>query len=139
MEGAGRRSGAAPSRAPTASSARRWCASCCAAAIDVTALVGADLGSENLEGLPVKLRELDLLDRGSVRRALAGSDAVVHTAACYAFWLPDPRDFYRVNVEGTRNVLEAARELGCRKIVLHQQHGDALARLPRRADRGRGR
>jgi len=84
---------------------------------DVTALVGADLGSENLEGLPVKLRELDLLDRGSVRRALAGSDAIVHTAACYAFWLPDPRDFYRVNVEGTRHVLEAARELGCRKVV----------------------
>jgi len=84
---------------------------------DVTALVGADLGSENLEGLPVKVRELDLLDRGNVKRALAGSDAVVHTAACYAFWLPDPRDFYRVNVEGTRFVLEAARELGCRKIV----------------------
>ena len=85
--------------------------------IDVTALVGADLGAENLEGLPVKLRELDLLDRGSVKRALAGSEAVIHAAACYAFWRRDPRDFYRVNVEGTRFVLEAARELGCRKIV----------------------
>ena len=84
---------------------------------EVTALVGADLGTENLAGLPVKLRELDLLDPASVRRALAGSDAVVHSAACYAFWLPDPRHFYRVNVEGTRNVLAAARELGCRKIV----------------------
>ena len=52
-----------------------------------------------------------------MRRGLAGNDAVVHSAACYAFWLPDPRDFYRVNVEGTRNVLAAARELGCRKIV----------------------
>ena len=84
---------------------------------EVTALVGADLGAENLAGLPVKLRELDLLDPASVRRGLAGSDAVVHSAACYAFWLPDPRDFYRVNVEGTRNVLSAARELGCRRIV----------------------
>jgi dihydroflavonol-4-reductase len=84
---------------------------------EVTALVGADLGAENLAGLPVKLRELDLLDPASVRRGLAGSDAVVHSAACYAFWLPDPRDFYRVNVEGTRNVLAAARELGCRKLV----------------------
>ena len=84
---------------------------------EVTALVGADLGTENLAGLPVKVRELDLLDPASVRRALAGSHAVVHSAACYAFWLPDPRDFYRVNVEGTRNVLTAARELGCRKIV----------------------
>jgi dihydroflavonol-4-reductase len=84
---------------------------------DVIALIGADLGAENLEGLPVKIRELDLLDRTSVKRALAGSDAVVHSAACYAFWLRDPRDFYRVNVEGTRYVLEAAREHGCRKIV----------------------
>jgi dihydroflavonol-4-reductase len=85
--------------------------------VEVTALVGADLGTENLAGLPVKLRELDLLDPAGVRRALAGSDTVVHTAACYAFWLPDAQAFYRVNVEGTRNVLAAARELGCRKIV----------------------
>jgi dihydroflavonol-4-reductase len=84
---------------------------------EVTALVGADLGAENLAGLPVKVRELDLLDPASVRRGLAGNDAVVHSAACYAFWLPDPRHFYRVNVEGTRNVLAAARELGCRRIV----------------------
>jgi dihydroflavonol-4-reductase len=84
---------------------------------EVTALVGADLGMENLEGLPVKLREFDLRDPAGVRRALAGSDAIVHAAACYAFWLPDSRDFYRINVEGTRNVLAAARELGCRKVV----------------------
>jgi dihydroflavonol-4-reductase len=84
---------------------------------DVTALVGADLGAENLAGLPIKIRELDLLDRGSVKRALAGADAVIHSAACYAFWKRDPRDFYRVNVDGTRNVLAAARELGCRKVV----------------------
>ena len=85
--------------------------------LDATALVGADLGTENLAGLPVKTREIDLLDPASVRRGLAGSDAVVHSAACYAFWLPDPRQIYRVNVEGTRNVLTAARELGCRKVV----------------------
>lgn len=84
---------------------------------EVTALVGADLGMENLAGLPVKVRELDLLDPASVRAGLAEAEAVVHTAACYAFWLPDPRDIYRVNVEGTRNVLAAARELGCRKLV----------------------
>jgi len=84
---------------------------------EVTALVGADLGCENLAGLPVKTRDLDLLDGDGVRRALAGCDAVVHAAACYAFWLPDARDFYRVNVEGTRNVLAAARELGCERVV----------------------
>jgi dihydroflavonol-4-reductase len=84
---------------------------------EVNALVGADLDTQNLEGLPAKQRELDLLDPTSVQRALAGSDAVVHAAACYAFWLPDPRDFYRVNVDGTRHVLAAARALGVRKVV----------------------
>jgi dihydroflavonol-4-reductase len=81
------------------------------------ALVGADVGDANLRDVPVKTRELDLLDAASVRAGLAGCDAVIHTAACYAFWLPDPRDFYRVNVDGTRHVLEAARALGLRKLV----------------------
>ncbi len=84
---------------------------------EVVALVGADLGLENLEGLPVKIREVDLLDADSVRRALRGVRRVVHTAACYAFWLPDPGHAYRVNVHGTRNVLEAARDLGVEKVV----------------------
>jgi dihydroflavonol-4-reductase len=83
----------------------------------VTALVGADMGLENLAGLDVDMRAFDLLDAAGVRRALAGCDAVVHAAACYAFWLPDSRDFYRINVEGTRHVLTAARELGVRKLV----------------------
>lgn len=84
---------------------------------EVAALVGADVGRENLEGVSVKARELDLCDRVSVRAGLAGCEAVIHTAACYAFWLPDPRDFQRINVEGTRAVLDAARELGLRKMV----------------------
>jgi len=84
---------------------------------DVTALVGADLDLENLRGLPVKLRDLDVLDPESVRAALDGAEWVVHSAACYAFWAPDPRAIYRINVEGTRNVLRAARELGVGKLV----------------------
>ena len=78
---------------------------------EAVALVGADLGCENLAGLPVERRDLDLLDPASVRKALEGCDAVVHTAACYAFWMQDPLHLYRVNVEGTRHVLEAARAL----------------------------
>lgn len=81
------------------------------------ALVGADLDDGNLGGLAVERRPLDLLDPASVRAGLAGCDAVVHTAACYAFWLPDVRAIYRVNVDGTRHLLEAARELGLRRVV----------------------
>ena len=84
---------------------------------EVTALVGADIDSHLLKGLPIKLCELDLRDRASVRSALAGAETVIHSAACYAFWKPDPNEIYRVNVDGTRHVLDAARDLGVRKVV----------------------
>ena len=84
---------------------------------EVTALVGADVDNHLLAGMPVKVRDLDLRDRASVRSALAGAEAVIHSAACYAFWKPDPREIYRVNVDGTRHVLDAARDLGVRKVV----------------------
>lgn len=84
---------------------------------DVTALVGADLDQENLEGLDVERRCLDLLDRDGVRAALAGGELLVHNAACYSFWQPDPDHIYRVNVHGTQHVLDAASDLGYRKIV----------------------
>lgn len=84
---------------------------------DVVALVGADLGCENLAALPVQPHPFDLLDAAGVHKALDGCEAVIHTAACYAFWTPDPRHLYRVNVEGTRNVLAAARAVGVRRVV----------------------
>lgn len=92
---------------------------------EVTAAVGRDLGRENLEDLPVEVRELDLLDPGSVRKALDGGTHLVHTAACYAFWLPDPTWAYRVNLEGTRHVLDAARDLGYERVV-HTSSGATL-------------
>jgi dihydroflavonol-4-reductase len=38
-------------------------------------------------------------------------------AALYRFWSKDPDSFYRVNVGGTRNVMEAARRSGCERVV----------------------
>jgi dihydroflavonol-4-reductase len=84
---------------------------------EVIALVGADQDAASLDGLPVKIRDFELHDRESVRRGLAGAETVIHAAATYAFWAPDARDFYRVNVEGTRYVLDAAREHGVTKLV----------------------
>jgi dihydroflavonol-4-reductase len=83
----------------------------------VTALVGADLDTSNLDGVDAEVRPLELLDEGGVRAALEGGEYLVHNAACYSFWEPDPMRIYRVNVNGTQNVLSAARERGYRKIV----------------------
>ena len=84
---------------------------------DVTALVGADLDNHNLDGLDVEIRPFDLLDRDGVRAALEGGELLVHNAACYSFWQPDPNTIYRVNVDGTQHVLDAAAEHGYRKVV----------------------
>ncbi|MBI3665886.1 MAG: NAD-dependent epimerase/dehydratase family protein [Acidobacteria bacterium] len=42
---------------------------------------------------------------------------VYHLAADYRLWAPDPSELYRSNVDGTRNLLEAARGAGVRRVV----------------------
>ncbi len=71
----------------------------------------------NLWGLDVEVRPADVRDPEAVRRALGGSRFVFHTAALYGFWAKDPSAFYSVNVQGTRNVLEAASAEGVDRIV----------------------
>jgi dihydroflavonol-4-reductase len=59
----------------------------------------------------------DLRDADSVARAAAGCGAVFHVAADYRLWARDPRELYRSNVDGTRNMLRAAREAGVERVV----------------------
>lgn len=59
----------------------------------------------------------DILDRDSLRRGLAGCTEVFHLAAYAKNWAKDPLLFFRVNVEGARNVFEVAVEAGVRRIV----------------------
>jgi dihydroflavonol-4-reductase len=67
----------------------------------------------NIEKLDVEVVEADVRDAGAVRRALAETTVVFHTAALYRFWASRSQLFYDVNVGGTRNVLGAAVALGC--------------------------
>ncbi|MBI1785978.1 MAG: NAD-dependent epimerase/dehydratase family protein [Acidobacteria bacterium] len=71
-----------------------------------------------------RLRELevepavgDLRDRRSLDRAVAGCGLVFHVAADYRLWAAHPEELYASNVEGTRNVLEAARDAGVERVV----------------------
>lgn len=59
----------------------------------------------------------DILDPESIQRAMAGCQGVLHCAAAYTFWSKDPAAVYRVNVEGTVNLLTAARQAGVDKVV----------------------
>ncbi len=69
----------------------------------------ADLKLEHVTG--------DLRDAESLQRAAAGCEVVYHVAADYRLWARDPGELYRSNVDGTRNLLEAARRGGARRVV----------------------
>ena len=84
---------------------------------EVRLLVRASSPRTNLEGLPVETMEGDLRDGDAVRRAVRGCRRVFHVAADYRFWARDPRDLYRSNVDGTRNVMEASLAEGVQRVV----------------------
>lgn len=71
----------------------------------------------NLEGIAGETHVGDLAAPESLRPALADCDAVVHVAADYRLWIPDPKAMYQVNVEGTRELLRMAREMGVKRAV----------------------
>jgi len=71
----------------------------------------------NLEPLPGERVCGDLGDAPSLRKAMSGCEAVFHVAADYRLWAPDARALYRTNVDGTRAILETARQVGVRRVV----------------------
>jgi dihydroflavonol-4-reductase len=72
---------------------------------------------KNLEGIRGETVVGDLLEPESMRSAIAGCDAVVHVAADYRLWIPDPHAMYRANVDSTRELLRLAREAGVKRFV----------------------
>jgi len=71
----------------------------------------------NLEGIKGDTHVGDLGQPESLKPALEDCDAVVHVAADYRLWIPDPAAMYRANVEGTRELLRMAREAGVQRFV----------------------
>jgi len=84
---------------------------------EVRALVRAGSDRRNLSGLPVELFEGDLIDTSSLRQAVSGCEILYHVAADYRLWIPDPETMYRINVDGTRNLMRCAAEAGINRIV----------------------
>jgi len=72
---------------------------------------------EGLEGLDAETVVGDLREPESLRSALTGCDALVHVAADYRLWVRDPHEMYAANVDGTRELLRIAREVGVQRVV----------------------
>ncbi|HTX77281.1 MAG TPA: hopanoid-associated sugar epimerase [Terracidiphilus sp.] len=80
-------------------------------------LVRKSSNLKNLEGIAGDTHVGDLQEPDSLRPAFAGCDAVVHVAADYRLWIPDPQQMYRANVDGTRELLRMAREAKVPRVV----------------------
>jgi dihydroflavonol-4-reductase len=70
-----------------------------------------------IEGLAADVVIGDLRQPEALRSALQGCDTLVHVAADYRLWVRDPKEMYAANVDGTRELLRIAREVGIAKVV----------------------
>jgi len=105
----------------------------------MAAAQGAELrlltrATSNVKNLPVgaDVEVGDLREPQRFASALQGCDAVIHVAADYRLWVPDPAEMYKANVEGTQELLRLAREAGVRRVVYTSSvatmgfHGNAI-------------
>ena len=83
----------------------------------VRALVRPSSNLIGLAGLPIEKASGDLRDAASLAEALRGCTKLYHVAADYRLWARDPAELHRSNVEGTRNILEAALRAGVERVV----------------------
>ncbi len=70
-----------------------------------------------LDGAEFSEVSAGLDDRKRLAEVMKGCDWCFHVAASYHLWLPDYGPMYAANVDGSRNVLEAAHDAGCSRIV----------------------
>jgi dihydroflavonol-4-reductase len=84
----------------------------------------------NLAGVEAEVVTGDLTDPDSLARAAAGCRYVVHVAADYRFWVPNPADMLRANVQGSIAMMRAAQRAGAERIV----HCSSVAALGHTAD-----
>jgi dihydroflavonol-4-reductase len=93
-------------------------------------LARANSDRSNIAGLDAEIVTGDLTDPASLARAAAGCRYVVHVAADYRFWVPNPADMLRANVEGTVAMMRAAQQAGAERII----HCSSVAALGYAAD-----
>lgn len=83
----------------------------------VRALILPGEDTRSLDGLAVEQMAGDILDPGSLEKPLQGIDCVFHLAGMISILPGRQEQVWRVNVEGTRNILDCVRRAGIRRLV----------------------
>jgi dihydroflavonol-4-reductase len=84
---------------------------------DLRLLVRKSSNLRNLEGIRGETVVGDLAEPESLRSAVNACDVIVHVAADYRLWIPDPAAMLRANVDGTRELLRLAYQAGIKRFV----------------------
>lgn len=84
---------------------------------DLVCLARKTSDLSTLKKLGVTIAIGDLTDKDSLRRGMQSCDWVANLANLFLFWVPDNQVYTDVNIEGTRNIMEAALETGITKVV----------------------
>ncbi len=85
--------------------------------IDVKALARDPIKAGTLRRLRAEPVIGDIADRNSIKGTLQGCDILYHLGNISRWWLPDKTQYYKVNVEGTRNILLEALDQGVKKVI----------------------
>lgn len=80
-------------------------------------LVRSSSKTESLDRYGCEFVTGDVTDKGSLAKGMEGCDAVINLANVYSLWEPDIDIYRRVNVDGTKNVMEAALGAGVIKVI----------------------
>ncbi len=83
----------------------------------VVAVVRTPAKAQDLAALGVEIHKGDVTDKASMRAPMTGVDGVFHIAGWYKVGGRDKSEGARINIDGTRNVLELMQELGIKKGV----------------------
>lgn len=83
----------------------------------VRAMVLPGEDTTSLAGMDIEIVEGDVLDEASLDKAMQGADTVFHMAGIIAIMPGQDELMRRVNVQGTRNVAEAALQAGVKRLV----------------------
>jgi dihydroflavonol-4-reductase len=84
---------------------------------DVRVMVRAGANTIGIDDLDVTRFVGDIWDDAVLREAMTGCNVVYYCVVDTRGWLRDPAPLFRTNVEGTRNVLEVAKDAGLERFV----------------------
>lgn len=86
--------------------------------IPVRATVRNIKNKEPFRGLNCEVVQADITDKASFVKALQGVETFYAVGASFKLWAKNPeKEIYDVNIEGTRNTIEAAAEAGVKRII----------------------